>query len=257
MKKSLWVVVLLNLWMIGFSQMSSSQNINLQILDLTSFIPLQTAYIYNYNKTIYSFSDGNGNASIMADVYDTLFITKSTYKQEFVVITPEMLNQHEKIEILMVQKAILLSEVKVFALNKSYEKFKQDVVTMNNPYMTIDGIEITKEDKMNAEYLTKRPNILRNTAFASPITYLYSMFNKKERRKNLANELTSNQVEVDKIPQKYNRKIVSEITGFEGETLLQFMTYCRFSYYDIALWTEDQIITAIKEKYYDYVFNTK
>lgn len=240
-----------------FSLHSYSQNLKLQISDLSSFVPLKTAYVYNYNQTIYAFSNAEGLVTIKANINDTLIITKSTYKQEFLIVNSQHLNSETPIEILMVQKAILLSEVKVIALNKTYEGFKKDVVTMKDPYMKIDGIEMTQQDRINAEYLNKGPNVFRNTAFASPITYLYSMFNKKEKRKRLANELFENQSEVDKIPQKYNRKIVSEITGLEGESLLEFMTYCRFSYYDIALWTEDQIITAIKEKYYSYIFNTK
>ena len=48
-------------------------------------------------------------------------------------------------------------------------------------YKNLDGIEITEQDKINAEYSTKGPNLLRNTALSSPITYLYNSFSKKAK----------------------------------------------------------------------------
>jgi len=242
---------------VSFCNAQKEKEINLHVLDLTSFVPIKTAYIYNYNKTTYNFTDASGHARVKVSLNDTLLITKTSYRQTFLVITDDLFVENQDIEVLMVHKAILLSEIKVFALNPSYEGFKKDVVNMENPYIRIPGIQITKQDKINAEVSNSQPNVLRNTKLASPISLLYSMFSRKEKMKRLYADLVDNEDEVYRIPQKYNRDIVSEVTGLTGDDLLDFMMYCRFSFYDIARWTDTEIITAVREKYYSYVFGKK
>lgn len=242
---------------ISFCNAQKEKEINLQLLDLTSFVPIKTAYIYNYNKTTYNFTNNSGQVRVKVSLNDTLLITKTSYKQMFLIITDDLFFENKDVEILMVHRAILLSEVKVFALNSSYEGFKKDVVNMENPYIKIGGIQMTKQDKINAEAANSQPNVLRNTPLASPISFLYSMFSRKEKIKRLYADLVDNEDEVYRIPQKYNRDIVSEITGLKGDELLDFMMFCRFSYYDIARWTDSEIITAVRERYYSYVFGKK
>jgi len=121
-------------------------------------------------------------------------------------------------------------------------------------YKNLDGIEITEQDKINAEYSTKGPNLLRNTAFSSPITYLYNSFSKKAKMKQLYSEMLQYEEEIEKVPTKYNREIVSEITGLKGDTLMEFMLFCKFSYYDIIRWSEQEIVNTIKSKYFEYQY---
>ena len=91
-------------------------------------------------------------------------------------------------------------------------------------------------------------------AVTSPITALYNKFSKKEKLNRLYKELIDNEEEVDRLPKKYNRELVTSLTGLEGEELLNFMTFCKFSYYDLIRWSPEFIILQIKNKYGDYEF---
>jgi hypothetical protein len=70
----------------------------------------------------------------------------------------------------------------------------------------------------------------------------------------LYQELMDNYDEVDRLPLKYNRDIVSSLTGLKGEELLDFMTFCKFSYYDLIRWSPEYIIAQIQNKFDDYEF---
>ena len=238
-----------------FQVYSQRKNYSSSVFDGVTFIPIQGANVYNLNSKQYTFTDNNGNFTIFVDINDTLIISKSIYRQIVTVISRknlEIIND----EYYLFYKAILLKEVKVMSLNPNYEQFKKDLAQMKLPdiYNKMEGIELSEEDKMNAEYSTKGPNLLRNTALSSPITYLYNSFSKKAKMKQLYSEMLQYEEEIDKVPAKYNREIVTEITGLKGDNLMEFMVFCKFSYYDIIRWSQQEIVNAIKYKYSEYQY---
>jgi len=252
MKKIILLLFFLILIFQGYSQ---RKNYSSSVFDGVTFIPIQGANIYNLNSRQYTFTDNNGNFTIPANVNDTLIISKSIYRQIVTVISRKNLEVIND-EYYLFYKAILLKEVRVMSLNPNYEQFKRELAQMKLPdiYNKMEGIELSKEDKMNAEYSTKGPNLLRNTALSSPITYLYNSFSKKVKMKQLYSEMLQYEEEIDKVPAKYNREIVTEITGLKGDNLMEFMVFCRFSYYDIIRWSQQEIVNAIKYKYSEYQY---
>lgn len=73
--------------------------------------------------------------------------------------------------------------------------------------------------------------------------------------KRLASELEDRQEEVDIVQTKYNREMVQKITGLSDEEVVDFMMFCRFSYYDIIRWPQDEIVRRIKSNFVDYEYN--
>ena len=71
----------------------------------------------------------------------------------------------------------------------------------------------------------------------------------------LYNEMVSYEEEVERVQQKYNREVVSEITGLTGNDLLDFMMYCRFSYYDLVRWSDEQIREKVRALYFNYQYD--
>jgi hypothetical protein len=222
-----------------------------RVYDGINFAPIQNASIYNYNTKEYVFSDKDGAFTIRAQKNDTLIISKSIYKQAIYVISEtEIVNQIE--EYYLYYKAILLKTVNVHALNPSYEGFKRELANIQIPER-IDT-KLSEWEKRNIEYAEKGANLLRNTKLASPITTLYRMFSKKVKNKLLYYEMVQYQEEIDKLPDKYNREIVSKITGLSSDEVLDFMVFCRFSYYDLIRWSSLEIKRQIESKYYDYEY---
>jgi hypothetical protein len=206
---------------------------------------------------MYSFTDKDGNFEILAKKGDTIVVSKSSYQQKLVVVSPKDATK-KTIEIAIFHKAVLLREVVIYALPSTYDKIKKDFVnvTLSDINKEMEGIALTQQDKINAEYTNsgEKGNILRHTPAASPITWLYDKFSKKKKMERLYYDLVSNQDGVDNLPQKYNRELVSSITGLYGDELLDFMTFCKFSYYDLVRWSPEYIITLIENKFDDYEF---
>lgn len=226
-----------------------------RVYDGVTYVPIADASIYNFNSKEYAFTDESGNFTIRARANDTLIISKSIYRQ-IVVILSENEIRNRLNEYFLFYKAILLKEVNVHALNPSYEGFKRDLSNIKLPeiYKRIEGIELSDQEKMDIEYENKGPNLLRNTPAASPITYLYNTFSKKVKAKQLYNEMVEYEDEVEKLPLKYNREIVSEITGLKGDELMEFMVFCRFSYYDLIKWSQEDIVRNVRNKFFDYQY---
>ncbi len=238
-----------------FLPLFGQKDYSAKVYDGINYLPVQGANIYNLSTKKYVFTDKNGVFTIPVSIQDTLVISKSIYRQTIVVIHEGNINIENE-SYLLFCKAILLKEVNVYALNPNYEGFKRDIATLKLPgvYQRLEGIQLTKEDFANAEYATKGPNILRNTAFASPITFLYNSFSKKAKMKQLYNEMMQYEDEIDKVQTKYNRELVSQITGLKGDNLMEFMVFCKFSYYDLIRWTPDQVISSIKVKFDEYEY---
>ena len=224
------------------------------VYDAVAYIPVKAANILNLSTGKYQFTDGEGFFTMKVSLHDTLIISTSTYRQKVVIIDEKLYKKgHE--DILLYHKAFMLQEVRVVALNPTYEGFKRDIANAKLPdsYKNLEGVHLSKEDRQNATY-KEEPNILRNTALGSPISFLYSKFNKHEKTKRLFYEMQSYGDEVQQVPVKYNREIVSKITGLSGKDLMEFMVFCRFSYYDLVRWDSSEIIAAIRYKFSEYQY---
>lgn len=252
MKKA--ILVLLTFF---FTNAIWSQSISFRgtVYDAIAYIPVKSANVLNMNTGKYQFTNSEGVFHISVSLHDTLVITTSTYRQKVVVIDEKLYKKGQD-DILMYHKAFMLQEVRVVALNPTYEGFKRDIVNAKLPdsYRNLEGLHLSEEDRRNATFNDENPNILKNTALGSPISFLYNRFNKHEQTKRLFYEMQGYGEEVNQVPVKYNREIVSKITGLEGKDLMEFMVFCRFSYYDLVRWDSSEIIAAIRYKFSEYQY---
>ncbi|MDR3047952.1 MAG: hypothetical protein LBU51_10175 [Bacteroidales bacterium] len=249
MKKSL---ILFNLLFALTSLFSQRIAFKSRIYDGINFSPIAGVNIYNYNSKQYTFTDKEGNFTILAQENDTLIITKNIYKQSIIVLTrSDIVGQFK--EYYLYYKAILLREVNIYTLNPTYEGFKRDLAGLKLPSLNQE-IGLTAEEKRKIAHENETANLLRYTNIYHPITYLYNKFNKKVKARQLAYEMEQYEDEVAQLPNKYNRMLVSELTGLKDKELLDFMVYCRFSYYDLIRWTTEEIVRKIESKYLEYEF---
>ena len=243
------------IWMIALT--ASGQGIIFKgtIYDAVAFIPIQEASIYNVSTKKYVFSNEKGEFSAFVKLNDTLIISHSIYRQLVFILDKENFSRGHN-DILLYHKAFMLREVRVIGLNATYEGFKRDVVNVKLPdsYKNLQNVHLTKEERRNAVYTNEPANILKGTKIGSPITFLYNKFNKKMQMRQLYYEMLDKEDEVQMLPKKYNRELVSQLTGLEGADLLEFMVFCRFSYYDLVRWTQEEIIAAIRYKYSEYEY---
>jgi hypothetical protein len=229
------------------------------VFDGITFFPVDGANIYNFSSKKYSFTNKEGNFEILAMIGDTVVISKPVYKQQLIVVTQEIIEKN-RLEVAIFYKAIILKEVNVYALPATYDAFKREFVSVNlsDFYKRLEGTTISDEEKIG--YSSAGNNLLGlipgkvGQAVTHPISFLYDTFSKKAKMDRLYKEMVANQEEVDNLPFKYNRELVTSLTGLEGEELLNFMTFCKFSYYDLVRWSPEFVISQIKKKFGDYEF---
>lgn len=226
-----------------------------RVFDGITYQPLSGASIYNTNTKKYAFSDKNGRFEIVVSLNDTLIISKSTFRQLVAVVDKSVYYGFE--DFFLYYKATMLKEVTIIGINPSYEGFKKDIVTLELPeyYKRAEDVKLSEMEKANAVY-KDGGNILSlgGTMTMSPISFLYDKYSKKAKMNRLYNEMLSYEEEVDRVHQKYNRELVSEITGLTGDELLDFMMYCHFSYYDLVRWSDNQIRDKVKSLYFNYQY---
>ena len=229
------------------------------VFDGITFFPINEANIYNFSSKNYSFTNKEGNFEILTKLGDTIIISKTIYKQVLIEITDEILKKN-KLEISIYYKAIILKEVNVFALPSDYEDFKREFVNTNlsDIYKRLEGTVLSSADR--SQYNSRSGGLLDlipgkvGEAISHPFTFFYETFGRKPKMDRLYAEMVENQKEVDNLHAKYNRDLVTKLTGLEGEELLDFMTFCKFSYYDLIRWTPENIIAQVKKKFGDYEF---
>lgn len=247
-------VVLLLVFIICCTASAQQISFHGRVIDGINFMPIEGANIYNSSTKKFVFSNEEGYFSINCKINDTIILSRSIYRQVIVVMDENLISKKQE-DFFLYYKAVLLREVNVISLNPTYEGFKRDLAKIEIPeiYKTISGTEITEQDKANAEY-NKGPNVLRNTAIAHPISFLYETFSRKCKMKRLYNEMVQYEDRLDELPLKYNKQIVKDITNLPDEEILDFMMYCHFSYYDLVRWTPTQVINAIQDKYINYEY---
>jgi len=161
-----------------------------------------------------------------------------------------------------------------YSLPETYAEFKREFLNTNFTKEIKSNIDtkLTKEEIINAivasgdlvayninkyvklKYNSSTSGTMGAGVVFSPITYLYDKFSRKAKMERLYQYLVNNQEEVYNLSQKYNQELVASLTGLEGEELLNFMTFCKFSYYDLIHWTPEFIILQIKKRYGDYEY---
>lgn len=255
MKRAPFILTLLMIFAIG----SYAQRVSYsaRVFDGVTYQPLDGASVYNSNTKKFVFTDKSGRFTISVKENDTLIISKSVYRQLVFIINKNVLQYKD--DIFLYYKSTMLKEVRIIAINPSYEGFKKDIVTLELPdyYKTAQDVKLSEMDKANIRY-SQNPNgnILSfgGTATMSPISFLYEKYNRKAQMQRLYNEMVTYEDELDQVQEKYNREVVHELTGLEGDELLDFMTYCHFSYYDLVRWDRENIASQVKNKFFSYQY---
>jgi len=227
-----------------------------RVFDGITFQPLIGASVYNMTTQKFAFTDKSGRFEIMVSLNDTLIISKSIYRQHVAVIDKQLFYGFE--DFFLYYKATMLKEVTIIGINPSYEGFKKDIVTLELPdyYKRAEEVQLSEWQKANAVY-KDGGNImsLGGGVTMSPISFLYDKYSHKGKMGRLYNEMLDYEDEMERIQQKYNREIVSELTGLQGDELVDFMMYCRFNYYDLVRWSDEQIREKIRSNFFNYQYD--
>ena len=195
------------------------------IFDLQSDLPLENVCVHNISTGMATFTNHNGHFAISIKGYDTLIFTHVGYGLEHLIVSDSMTDKNNRCRILMSMKSIMLKEFTFYAL-KPYPLFLEDVakeaVAMEKP------ISLSETEKADATAKLNPAMIVSH-----PVTFLYEKFSRTAKMNRLYAYLSNHEEEVARLSDKFSVELVSELTGFSGEELEDFLNYCSFSYYKL------------------------
>ena len=219
------------------------------------------AHILNITNDEVDFSSEEGKFRILAKVGDTLKITFVGFKSEFRII--------EKIDfqsVLLTPEVIQLDEIQVYNLPKDEHEFKREVVKMG--VLEIDSIipfGVTPgKPKGEIPKLYERETNLKFGAnenfwptLTLPLSYFTKKFSKKHKAKRDYYEVKAAKDQQILSSRKFNKEIVTKLTGMKGEELMEFISFMKLSSDYIAESTDYEIAKKIIDLHKKYSTKSK
>ena len=212
----------------GFGQERSKpfQTIRARLVNSRTGAPVVFARVINKELRAGVLSDSLGVFSMSARVDDTLYISSLSYFPTKVRVDDSLVLQIRIPVIPLLEQAFELGSVDVYGWG-SYQEFKYRFLHDPSPDEKVKKMQDDMHKYLGV--LPKHPlaqNGQMSIPLGSPVTAVYMLFSKEGkalRRLALAKER-------DKVflltYQKFNRDIVSQVTGLTGNLLDQFMVFC-------------------------------
>ena len=212
-----------------------------KIVDKESKEALPGVHILNKNQRKGTVSDIDGNFFIKISYTDTVTFSYVGYSQHFFVLDDSIKqNMQDKVIIPLSKSLVELESVKVFAY-KNEREFKKAILEL----------ELEEENPVDVQvpgyyYGPKKPV---QPGVGSPISFLANKFGKRAKIERKFNEAKREDQRINYLNSKYNKEIVSRITGLKDQDLDNFMEYCKLSDRFIDDANEYEIIVAINKCY--------
>lgn len=179
------------------------------------------ATITNRRTLEKALSNSEGGFVIPAKEGDTLIVTKYAYSSEYYHITDP--------------KNIVVS------LNPTIEL---ETVTVTGKTRKEELQDILKDYDKQTPYGAGRPKALAYVF--NPLSALYGTFSRSAKNARRFNNYAQNEMRETEVDKKFNKYNVGEITGLEGDDLLNFMSLYRPTYDQSRYWNEYDIRDYLK-----------
>ena len=179
------------------------------------------ATITNRRTLEKAISNSEGGFVITAKVGDTLIVTKYAYSSEYYRIVQA--------------KNITLS------LNPTIEL---QTVTVTGKTRKEELQDVLEDYKKQGIYSVGKPKAL--SYIFNPLSALYGAFGKTAKNARRFNTYAQHEIEETEVDKKFNKYNVAEITGLEGNDLLNFMSLYRPTYDECKYWNEYDIRNYLK-----------
>ena len=190
-------------------------------------------------------SDTLGGFSIRAGLNDTLFISALGYYPREIIVKDSLIWQSGYLKIYLNEEVNDLGEIDIQTLG-TYEDFKYKVLHLQlEPNINEELIESLKQSLQKE--LGLRTGSSGALVIGSPISALYNTFSKEGKsiahyKKQLAEEMVWKEVR-----KKYNRDIVTRVTGLTGDSLDKFMVFCSIDVQYVLLASEYDVIKKVND----------
>lgn len=242
------------LWtFIAIAELSYSQDIVYEVrgsLVNTEGRPIQFAHIVNINKSVACISDTAGRFRILMIASDTVRISCLGY--EPTGFTLKRLTIEEGTESLEFGKIVMSPKVyEIETVNIYAERWKSFIydythVEMEDEPLYMKQIEHWKENLIDVETLRELSQGARGVGFA------LNFNRKREKAKKKIEEFKRQDVLNAEAAEKYNPKVISDITGLSLEESEKFMWHFKLDRDFIISRNDYDLYLIIKQLYNEY-----
>jgi len=218
-----------------------------KIMDADTAVLIPNCHIINKTQNMGTVSDEFGGFTITANVGDSIMFSAIGYGRVTMVARDSMYTNNRIIRLKPVTYP--LSEVDIGLLS-TYSRFKRDILSREAQ----KAINMTPFINQYSVYVPPLPNQggINVPLFVSPITFLYNLWSKEGRQYQHYLSVIHGTAEFMIIGEKFNGSLVKELTGFENDELIKFMSYCMFTKEYLLYAPEREIQREIMRKYREY-----
>ena len=220
------------------------------IMDADTAVALSRCHILNITQNRGTVSDEFGFFSITANVGDSIMFSTLGYERFTIVVRDTMYTNDRVIR--LTPTAYVLTELDVGLLS-TYDRFRRDILSMEaqrayNMAFTVSRYEI---------YVPPLPNHggFNVPLGGGPVTFLYNLWSVEGKQRRQYLSVINGTAEFIKIGEKFNGLLVRELTGFENEELVKFMSFCGFTRTFLLKASNMEIQLEIMRKYREYTGN--
>lgn len=213
-----------------------------KLYDSKDFSPVEFAHVINLDSPYATISDSAGFFDIKLYPGDTLQITSIGYHDETITINKHLPAIFRSIS--MQERTYDIASVEITPWG-TYRDFKNKFISLeiDDPEEDVHPLLWKDLPRKPAEPEPHYPGVL------NPVSFLYDIFSGKREERIRYNEILREETKEQKIRSKYNKEIVGNITGLEGEELEEFMEFCNFTKEELLNKTGYTILEEVKQKY--------
>ena len=222
-----------------------------RVMDADTAMAISHCHIINKTQNKGTISDVYGSFTITANVGDSIVFSSIGYGRLTIAVNDSMYT-NDRI-IMLKQEAYTLTELDI-GLFSTYDRFRREILSMEAQ----KAYDMAFDGGMYDLYTPPLPNqgginIPLPATFASPITFLYNLWSVEGKQYRHFLSVINGTAEFIIIGEKFNGFIVRELTGFENDELVKFMSFCNFTKKYLLAASEMEIRRAIMRKYREYI----
>lgn len=239
--KNILLILLLLTTFTGFSQEARTIRILGKVVDGQTHESIPGVNIYT--KQYGTVSDIDGNFSFNLNLQDTITFSFVGYETYHFSVTDSIQTEEIEVKISLTSSLKELEEVTVHSF-MTEQNFKDAVIAYNLPK--------EKKVKQMAGFYYGPVKPVNAKAFTSPISFLVSKFGKQAKQERHFIKQKEIFEQQKYLSSKYNKDIVANITGLNGDELDDFMHFCTLSDSVIEQATEYDMTLVINKCLKDF-----
>ncbi|RUA32395.1 MAG: hypothetical protein DSY77_11870 [Bacteroidetes bacterium] len=246
---------------IGIHSLLSQNHVAGLILSSENFTSIEGAHVLNVSKDKIAFTNSKGEFQMVAGIGDTLSISFVGFKSKQIVV------ENFNFKVLSLNPDVVeLKEVKVTSIPEDEHEFKRRVIKKDiidtDPFIPFGVSPAKPKGKIPKQYERETEVVFGadeqfNPSITLPISYFTKKYGKKHKAKRDYYELKASKEQIILNQKKYNKELITRLTGLKNQKLMDFMSYINLDYNFIFNSSDYEIVKTILDSYKDYQLKVK